>query len=225
MPFKMPSTSQRTLLLGSTGSGKTILGAHILSKQPIDRMPYIAFDYKRDGLLNDIPFRKYLDLKDTPKEPGIYIVPCEVDTDNEAVDKMLQRLHRQGRTGIFADEGFMLPHKPPYKALNAIYTQGRSKHIPTITLSQRPSWISRFAYSEADHIVYMRLNDRRDRKTVSEFTPDVPLWDLDIHPPKFHAKWYDVAQNESYMLLPAPKPDDILQAFEDCLRPKRKVYL
>ncbi len=123
------------------------------------------------------------------------------------------------------DEGFMLPHRPPYRALNAIYTQGRSKNIPVITLSQRPSWLSRFAYSEADHIVYMRLNDRRDRKTISEFTPDTKLWNLDLHQPKYHAKWYDVGQDESFQLLPAPSPDDILQTFEDRLRPRKKVHM
>lgn len=201
------------------------MAAHILSRQPINKMPYIVIDYKNEELLNSIPYVQYSDFKTVPTEPGIYIVPATIIEDDANVESLLAKIHRRGRTGIFLDEGFMIPHKSPYKALNAIYTQGRSKHIPMITLTQRPSWISRFAYSEADHIVYMRLNDRRDRKTVGEFTPDDDIWDLSHHPPKYHAKWFDVGQGESYFLLPAPDPDDILQAFDDRLRPQRKVYL
>ena len=225
MSFRWPTTQNRTLILGSTGSGKTVFGAHILANQPINRMPYVIIDYKNEGLLNAIPYARQLELKDLPREPGIYIVRATIVEDDARVEAFMQRIHRLERCGLFFDEAYMIPHKPPYRALNAIYTQGRSKNIPTISMSQRPSWISRFAYSEADHIVYMRLNDRRDRKTVSEFTPDHPLWDLRQHPPQYHAKWFDVGRNASYLLKPAPEPGDILQRFEDRLRPQRKVYL
>jgi DNA helicase HerA-like ATPase len=225
MPFRWPNTQQRTLVLGSTGSGKSVNAAFILANQPIDKMPYVVLDYKNEELLNAIPRVRYLDFHDTPKEPGIYILPCTIESDDKAVEKFLSRIHVRGKTGLFYDEGFMLPHKPPFKAVNAIYTQGRSKHIPVITLSQRPNWISRFAFSEADHIVYMRLNDDRDQKTVSHFTPNTALWDLRIHPQKYHSKWFDVHQNESFTLLPVPKPDDILNLFEDRLKPRKKVHL
>lgn len=175
-------------------------------------------------MLNSIRYARQIDFKDNPTEPGVYILKAVVTEDDEKIEGFLKRIHARGKTGLFFDEGFMLPHKPPFRALNAIYTQGRSKHIPTITLSQRPTWLSRFAYSEADHIGYMRLNDRRDRKTIAEFTPDDDMWNLDVHPAPYHTKWYDVGQNASFTLLPTPKPDDILQQFEDRLRPAKKVF-
>lgn len=224
MAFRWPATSHRTLLLGSTGTGKSVRGFHVLANQPITQMPYIVFDYKNEELLNNIYHAKQIDFSDNPREPGVYILKAVVTEDDLRIENFLKRVHARGKTGLFFDEGFMLPHKPPFRALNAIYTQGRSKHIPTITLSQRPTWLSRFAYSEADHIGYMRLNDRRDRKTIAEFTPDTAMWNLDIHPAPYHTKWYDVGQNESYTLLPAPRPDDILQLFDDRLRSKKRVF-
>lgn len=223
--FRWPTTTQRTIILGSTGSGKSVLGAHVLSNMPITKMPWIIFDFKREELMNSIPYAKHIDFKDAPKEPGVYILPCTIVDDNHRIETFLGKLHSRGRTGIFLDEGYMMPHRDPFKKLNAIYTQGRSMHIPIITLTQRPVQISRFAISEADHIVYMRLNDRRDRKTLFEFTPEIPMWNLDTHPKKYHAKWYDVNQDESYTVLPAPSPDAILELFEHRLMPKKKVYM
>lgn len=225
MPFRWPNTTQRTLVVGSNGTGKSILASYILANQPIDKMPWIIFDFKTEEVLNAIPYRKYIDFGDVPKEPGIYILPCEIVEDNPRIENFLGKIHRQGRTGLFFDEGYMMPHDRPFRKLNAIYTQGRSKHIPTITLTQRPVQISRFAVSEANHLVYMRLNDTRDKKKISEIIPETRFWNLDVHPAKFHSKWYDQDQNESFSLLPCPKPDDILTLFEDRLRPRRKVHL
>lgn len=221
--FRWPTTQQHTLILGSNGSGKSILGFHMLSNAALNKMPWVIIDFKDEEIANSIPYRKYLDFKDTPKEPGIYILPCNIG-DEPKLEQFLTRIHKRERTGLFYDEGYMLPHRAPFKAVNTIYTQGRSKHIPVITLSQRPSWISRYAYSEAAHIAYMRLNDRRDRKIVSEFTPDAKFWNLDVHPEKYHVKWFDTSRNHSFLLSPSPTPDAILQKFEDRLRPVRKVH-
>lgn len=225
MAFVWPDTQRHTLLLGSNGSGKSIFALHMLSNAPIKRMPWIILDYKGEELANSIPYVRYIDFKDKPKEPGVYILPANISSDDHNVEEFLKGVHRRERTGLLFDEAYMIPHLRPFKALNTIYTQGRSKHIQTISLSQRPSWISRYAYSEASYIGYMRLNDRRDRKTVAEFVPPVPFWNLDVHPPKYHVKWYDTIQNESMLLAPAPSPDTILQTFEDRLRVQRKVYM
>ncbi len=223
MPFQWPSTQQRLLILGSTGTGKSVLGAHALANAPFNRMPYIIVDYKNEGLLNSIHRAKYIDFKDTPKKPGIYILKALPDRDDEKVEAFLWRVLHHERTGLLFDEGYMIPNKG---ALNALYTQGRSKNIPIITLTQRPVWLTRFSFSEANHICYMRLNDKEDRKTVFRFVPKDAVWKsiLEIDPPKFHSLWYDVDQHASFKLLPAPRPDDILQTFEDRMQIRRKVF-
>jgi hypothetical protein len=58
----------------------------------------------------------------------------------------------QENTGIYIDEGYMLGVRNP--ALNACLTQGRSKRIEMMILSQRPVWMSKFVFSESN---YLRL--------------------------------------------------------------------
>jgi hypothetical protein len=111
----------------------------------------------------------------------------------------------------------------------ALYTQGRAKKIPTITLSQRPVMISRFAVSEASIIQVFKLNDERDRKTIQTFIPQ------DIEPlmrampnetpklPPYHSLWYDVPRNKLAILSPVPDDDTIIAMFDARLGRRRKV--
>jgi len=221
--FRFPTTDQRTVIIGSTGSGKSVLGAHVLSKMPYHKMPFVIIDYKNERLLNSIHYAKQIGLNETPKRPGVYIMKAIPKSDDEQVENFLWRVLARERVGLFFDEGYMVPN---IASLNAIYTQGRSKHIPVITLTQRPVWLTRFSFSEANHIGYLRLNDREDRKQIRRFVPADNVWDniMETDLPKYNARWYDVDQHESFWLRPAPAPDRILQVFDDRLRHRRKVY-
>ena len=220
---RLPDQTHRMTINGRTGTGKTQFAAWVLSKSPFDRIPYVIMDFKREKLLNSIHRAKYLDLTEKlPKERGIYILQPSFG-DDDAIERWFWRVHSREKIGLFIDEGYMLPVR---KALRVLLTQGRSKHIPMIILSQRPSGVSPFIYSEADFHCCFPLNDIDDVKTVQRRTPRDfllhPAWDPERKLLPFQSRWYDVANDYSTIFNPVPSADRILEEFERRLKPKRK---
>ena len=222
-PFRLPRTDEHTAILGCTGSGKTTLAAWVLSNAPFDQMPYVAIDYKNDELLAKISRLKEIDLDETiPDKPGLYVIrplPSEADE----VEKWLWKVWERGRTGLYIDEAYLLPNK---EAIKNILAQGRSLRIPVIAASQRPVDVPRSIFTEASHIAVFRLNDRRDKKTVAEFTPDGML---ENRLPDFHSFWYSVKDHSAgdlrpyHVLSPVPEADKIVKTINDRLAPEYKV--
>lgn len=205
--------------MGRTGSGKTQQAAWLLSLAAFDRQPYIIVDYKGDDLLNAIERVDEIRLGEVPKHPGVYIVhplPHETDETNE----WLWKIWKREKTGLYFDEMYNVPDPQKKSALRAILTQGRSKRIPAICLTQRPAWVSRFIFSEADHYSVFHLNTSGDVSRVKEFMPG----DHETRLPTYNSQWYDVSQDASFQLLPAPDADTILQRFDDRLAPKRRKF-
>lgn len=208
--FSFPTTGQHTTIIGRTGSGKTQAGAWLLSEANFDEMPYIIFDYKGDQLLNTVGAIPHSIYADPPDKPGLYIVH-PMPMEDEAVDHFLWKIHARGRTGLYFDEGFMVAKS---KALEAILMQGRSKEIPCTILSQRPSWMSRYAFSEASHFAVFHLNDRRDQMKVKEFFSNYNEGRM----AKYHAQWYNVNHDCNFILQPVPGADSITQRFNERLQ-------
>lgn len=215
--FRLPTFSQRVAIMGRTGSGKTVLGAWLLSKAPFDRQPYVMIDYKGDELLNSIDRVVELSLNQIPKHPGLYIIHPQPNSDDERVENWLRRVWEKERIGLYVDEAYMLPDKG---AFQGILTQGRSKRIPVITLTQRPKWISKFVFSESDYFSIFHLNDKDDRLQVKRFIHNET--NLEERLEDYHSHWYDVGKNSYFKMLPAPKPEDIQSVIESRLVPKRR---
>lgn len=53
--------------------------------------------------------------------------------------------------------------------LIALLTRGRSKGISVLMSTQRPAWLSRFCFTEAQKYYIYRLTDRRDSKVLGEY--------------------------------------------------------
>lgn len=215
--FSLPTVNQRVSIMGRTGSGKTVAGVWLLSEAPFDRQPYIIFDYKRDRLLQSIERIEEIDLRETPRKPGLYKVSPRPEIDDDAVNDFLWRQLDAEDRGLFFDEAYMIPSKG---AFNAILTQGRSKNIPVIALTQRPAFISRFVFTESDHFGVFHLNDKDDWKKVERFVPA----DLSKRKPEFHFHWYDVGKHSLFMMRPVPDTDMLLERFADRLQPKRRFF-
>ncbi len=217
-----PDDTQRLLEIGRTGSGKTQAACNELSFRSFDAMPWVIFDTKGDPFINkisQIEGVKILKMNEQPGKNGLYIVRPRVDEEEET-DEFLWRIHSRGRVGLYFDEGYMIRKTD---ALNASLTQGRSKRIPIILLAQRPAWLTKFAFTEADFFQIFHLNNKQDRKTVQEFIPGDRA-DLETRLREYYSLWYDVKSDQITEFRPVPPADEILQTFKARLVPER-VYI
>jgi hypothetical protein len=225
-----PTDQQRTLVLGRTGSGKSVFAIALLSTRNFDEMPWVIIDYKGEDLIGEI--RKHCKSKiktisvtdNPPTKPGLYWMKPVPKVDDDAMEIWLMKVWKRGHTGLFIDEGFALPQKD---AFDIILTQGRSLHIPVICLYQRPAWMSRFAVAQADFFAVFDQNDERDLKTTKAFVKPAKMIDKEGNKvevtvyselPKYHCLWYDVGRGYSSVLFPAPDPKQILSTFKKRLR-------
>lgn len=220
--LRFPTDSERTLILGSTGTGKTRLAFFVLAHMSYTEKPWVIVNSKGEELFDRIPFaQQWTFLQGVPTEPGIYIVsPGPNDTDE--YDDFLRKVWERGNVGLFIDEGWMVPSraqgyaKPWYEA---IMTQGRSKMIPVITCSQRPAWLSRFAFSESSIFFVMPLTDKDDYKRVRNFVPYGDYEKL----PRFHSYYYNVAERKGSVLRPVPPEKKTLDVIRYRLEPEPEL--
>lgn len=228
----LPKDDEHTVVVGQNGTGKSQFGAWLLSTRPLKRKVHFLIDYKGEDLFNSLERARHIDFSDNPKKPGLYILHAGPGDEDE-VKEFLWKIWRRENVGLFVDEAYMLP--PEYgknRPFEAILTQGRSKRIPVITLSQRPVKVSRFVFSEAAHLVAFNLSDKRDRKTLTELAPEdffewVPPEYRETGIPPYHARWYSVKANAGqgarYLAKPVPDADTIREAIDSQLEPKRRV--
>lgn len=214
--FRLPSDTQRLAIIGRTGSGKTQAAAWHLSMRSFDTMPWVAFNFKGDDLLQSIPGKVDLELKSAiPNKPGLYHIEVSPDEKEEA-DAFLMRAWERQNVGLYIDEGYMLTGLPGFRRC---LTQGRSRHIPMIVLSQRPVWMDKFTWSEADYFQLFKLKLETDQDIAKQYVGDAAYMSL----PKYHSVWHDVVEDATFRLQPVPDRDTLLQTFRDRLGVKRRV--
>ena len=204
-----PGPSDRTLIVGTTGSGKTQYALWLLSYQDFDRRPWVIVDYKREGAFAKLRRMKAFRgiLKPTsspPTKPGLYLLPV-LETDDEALDAFLWKVWRKGRVGLYFDEGMMVPGGKD-SAVRSILIQGRSKHIPVIVNNQTPLNIDTYFKSQASFIAQFWLIDAKDRQEMRRFMPTDPDGDF----PQHQAWWWDCSRRVLVLLPKCSEEGKIL---------------
>ena len=199
--FRLPGATDRSIFMGATGTGKTTLAAHVLSRQNLIVRPWVILDFKDEELWDKVRPER-LKLGELPGRRGLYKMSVLPGQD-EALERWLWRVWSKGNIGIFCDEATYLAGMDSCKA---ILRQGRSKRIPVIACTQRPVGIDREFFTESAYKSVMRLDDNRDYKVVREFTRGANVEPL---LPKYWSYWHDNAQNTTFTLRPAPSPATI----------------
>lgn len=200
-----------------TGTGKTVFGLWCLSQRSFDRMPWIVMDFKRDTTIADMPGLDEIDITDrVPSRKGLYVVrPQPQKTNDGPVTDFLFRVWEKENVGLFIDESYMINRYND--GLRAVLTQGRSKHIPVIMLSQKPTWVSPFMHSESEFKTVFFLQMPKDIETVQDWLPqrDGNKTRVDIgNLPNYHSYWYSVHGREIAKLGPCPPEQEVLDIFD-----------
>lgn len=177
----------------------------MLSHARLDKRPWIAVDFKRERIFDQVGFPpiQALALTDKlPKKPGLYLVSPRPGQD-ELLEKFLWRIWEKENTGLYVDEASLMPERSD--AFRAILQQGRSKRIAVIGCTQRPVHVARALFSEADFYCVYRMVDRRDYKVVEGFVPG----ELSVPLPWHHWFWYDRTRHQLLAMSPVPPPDHV----------------
>lgn len=226
MGVRLPNNTQRLVCVGRTGTGKTVAALWHLSNYDLSR-PWVCLNFKNDEHIDSIDKAQHIDFDFVPSKKdrgGLYVLhPLPVDAKappgpgkKSELEIYLWKIWERENIGVFCDEALLVGGNP---AFDACLTQGRSKRIPMIICTQRPVWITRFAFSEADFVQAFHLNDERDRDTVESFTP-LASEDFDDLG-KYQSFYYDVSENDLVKLNPVPNMDAIRKTFDEKLLTRR----
>lgn len=220
--MRLPTDQHRTTVIGSTGSGKTQFACWLLSSRDFDRKPWVIFDFKEDDLIAELGAKEIKITAKPPKKPGLYVVRPEAEFQNKEIEAFLMACHEQENIGLFIDEGYMIPKGS--RAFRKILTQGRSRRVPVICLTQRPAWIDRFVFSEANFFAVFRLTDEDDVLTVKRFIGKHGRALVNHGLAEYTCVWFDVGggsgNGKVSLCLPVPSADVIIKAFQRRLSPR-----
>lgn len=167
----IPQETERGLIIGPTGSGKTVLARRLI--QPFRYC--VVIDPKStmgEGKRNGEPLPGFKMCR-TPEELGaagkkhdkLQYRPSPEHRDWLEYDRVYQWIYDRGETMVYTDELFDTHNRniaPPY--LRACITSGRELGISMLSATQRPRGIDRRLLTEAEHFYVFQLRDEDDQR-------------------------------------------------------------
>lgn len=211
---------QRGIMIGQTGSGKTIGAIFQLQNAPFDHV--IVLDTKGEPAFNKLAregesidfynscasFVRAWKRKDVANYCVVRPAPDEM-VDLDYMDSVLLDVYNTRKPClVYVDEAYQWHiNGRAGPGLVGLLTRGRSLGISTLLSTQRPAWISRFCFSEAQKFYVYKLSDFRDVKTISEHIPDINKYYI---AKRFYFWYFDNAEdmNKAIFYQPVPLPPE-----------------
>ena len=177
-------TDDRTVILGKTGSGKTVLEMHLLDQiERNTQLPILIHDIKSDLVLP-----KYI-IARNPNELDIaldkyrliHYIPTDLEVDD--FNEVCHLVYLKGNVLFVIDEvSYYTTALGIEKWHRELIVRGRTRGIGIIHLSQRPRFIYNAIISETNHLFSFQLLLDSDidkiRPIISkEFCDRVPILD------------------------------------------------
>lgn len=161
--------TERVLIVGKTGCGKTTLAKALLRNWP----HVVVIDPKGEFRLpNDRAVDNPHDLTHLPTRNPAPIIyqPKPQFWDMQVYDAVYRWIYDRMNCTVYTDELFAVmgeTGRSPFW-LKAILTRGRSRHIRCVNSTQRPFSIPIGTLSESEHFFCFNLQMRDDKKRMAE---------------------------------------------------------
>lgn len=162
-------------LIGPTGLGKTTMLVNLLPLHPF----VVVFatkpkDKTMDGLINSgyLKIRKWQSISAT-QFPRRVLWPDASKLNShmsqrEIFHDAFERIYREGGWTVALDETWYIDNKLRLgEDVKTFLLQARSLGISLVTATQRPAWVPREIYTSSTHLMFWRVNDETDLRSLS----------------------------------------------------------
>jgi energy-coupling factor transporter ATP-binding protein EcfA2 len=201
------SPGEHVTVLGPNGSGKTHLAYQLLETSARPQHPAVVLVMKpRDATAR--LWSRELEMPITRSWPpatvwrakprGWTLWPRHVfdpARDNVMLETQFRRAildsYKRGSRIVFVDELAGMERELSLKMdTDTLWTRGRSMGTSIWAASQRPAWISGYAFSQAMHLFLFRTPDKRDRERFADISGHVSSKEIEatnLSLPRYHA--------------------------------------
>lgn len=179
--------TDRVLILGQTGTGKTRLERSLLRLRKHVVVLETKFDLEGPhtwpGYETVGDLRSLARLAEKPDEHPRIVYRASLDAMQELEDKgprarteidtVFRWVHERGHTTMAVDEAFDVTQEGSFRiplGYDRLLRAGRTSFVSMVTCSQRPAGIARKLRTEAEHVFVFFLKDEDDRITAAKLT-------------------------------------------------------